>query len=97
MMVRAVDQQQGQDAPGVKLAKRCIPGQDFCTIALDANLIGIGGIQEPRKVILLVTFDVHDQNQQIARTVCTSPAKGTEVCRDFDSGKLIHTKHPKPG
>jgi hypothetical protein len=40
-------------------------------------------------------FDVHDQNQQLERMVCTFP-KGTQVCRDFDTGKLMSTKHPQP-
>jgi hypothetical protein len=53
-MVKAVAEQQGKDALGVKLAKRCQPGQEFCTISLDANFVGIGGIQEPRKVMLIV-------------------------------------------
>jgi hypothetical protein len=55
IMVKAVVSQQGQDALGVKLARRCLPDQDFCTTALDANLIGIGGIKEPRKVVVIVT------------------------------------------
>ena len=92
-MVQAVVQQQGQDALGSKLARRCMPGQDFCTIALDANLIGVGGIQEPRKVLVMVKTDVHDQNRQLERMVCTYPAKGTRVCRDWDTGKLMEAKH----
>jgi hypothetical protein len=95
-MVKAVTQQQGQDALGVKLARRCMPGQDFCTISLDANFVGIGGIREPRKVLLVVTTDIHDQNKQLLRTVCTYPAKGTVICRDWDTGKLMSAKHP-PG
>jgi hypothetical protein len=92
-MVQAVVQQQGQDALGVKLARRCMPGQDFCSIALDANLIGVGGIQEPRKVLLVVTTDVQDQNKQLQRMVCTYPAKGTMVCREWSTGKLISAEH----
>jgi hypothetical protein len=34
MMVQAADQQQGKDALGVKLAKRCVPGQDFAQCLL---------------------------------------------------------------
>ena len=49
-MVEAVARQQGKDVLEVKLAQRCLPGQDFCTTALDANLVGVGGIQDPRKV-----------------------------------------------
>jgi hypothetical protein len=54
MMVKAVASQQGKDALGVKLARRCLPDQDFCTTALDANLVGIGEIKEPRKVLVIV-------------------------------------------
>jgi hypothetical protein len=92
-MVEAVMRQEGKDALGVKLAKRCMPGQDFCTISLDADLVGIGGIKEPRKVLVVVATDVHDQNQQISRMVCTYPAKGTVICRDWDTGKLMSAKH----
>src|SRR5262249_30199078 len=76
-MVEAVMRQQGKDALGVKLARRCQPGQDFCTVALDANFVGVGGIQEPRKVAVIVATDIHDQNKQIQRMVCTYPAKDT--------------------
>jgi len=92
-MVEAVGKQQGADALGVKLAKRCLPGQDFCTTALDANFVGIGGVQEPRKVLVVVTTDVHDQNKQLQRMVCTYPAKSTVICRDWDTGKLVSAKH----
>jgi hypothetical protein len=88
-MVEACGKQQGTDALGLKLAKRCLPGQDFCTTAIDANFVGIGGIQEPRKVLLLVATDIHDQNKQLSRTICTYPAKGKTVCRDWNTGKLI--------
>jgi len=93
-MVQAVVEQQGKDALGTKLARRCMPGQDFCTTSLDANLMGIGGIQEPRKVAVFVSTDVHDQNKQLARLVCTYPSKGTIICREFDTGKLMSVKHP---
>ena len=89
MMIKAVVSQQGKDALGVKLARRCMPDQDFCTTALDANLVGVGGIQEPRKVLVIVTTDLHDQNKQLSRMVCTRPAKGKQVCREFDTGKLV--------
>jgi hypothetical protein len=39
-MIQAVAQQQGKDTLGVKLARRCMPRQDFCTTALDANDTG---------------------------------------------------------
>jgi hypothetical protein len=92
-MVQAVMQQQGKDALGPKLAKRCMPGEDHCIMALDANFVGIGGIQEPRKVALFVSTDVRDQNKQLARLVCTYPMKGTVICRDWDTGKLVSAKH----
>jgi hypothetical protein len=88
-MVAAALSQQGKDAVGVKLAKRCLPGQDFCMTALDANLVGIGGIQEPRRVLVIVATDIHDPNNQLARTVCTWPAKDKQVCRDWNTGKLV--------
>lgn len=92
-MAEACARQQGTDACGVKLARRCLPGQDFCMIALDANLVGIGGIQEPRKVMVLVASDVHDPHKQISRWVCTWPenwaAKDKQVCRDWDTGQLM--------
>jgi len=94
-MVKAVVSQQGQDALGVKLARRCMPDQDFCTTALDAKLVGIGGIQEPRKVLVVVATDVRDQNKQLSRMVCTWPAKDEQVCRDFDTGKLVTEDMPQ--
>ncbi len=92
-MVQAVSQQQGKDALRVKLARRCMPGQNFCTISLDANFVGVGGIQEPRKVLLVVSTEIQDQNKQLQRLVCTHPAKGTVICRDWDTGKLMSAKH----
>ena len=50
-MVEGAARQQGLDVLGVKLAKRRLPGQDFCTMALDASFVGVGGIQRPRKVV----------------------------------------------
>ena len=88
-MVEAVVRQQGKDTLGVKLAERCSAGEDFCTTAPDANLVGIGGIQEPRKVLVLVAHAAHEPSKQISRTVCTWPAKDKRVCRDFDTGKLM--------
>jgi len=92
-MIKAVVEQQGKEALGVKLAKRCEPGQAFCTASLDANLVGIAGIQEPRKVLVVVATDIHDQSKQLERMVCTYPAKGTGICRDWNTGKLISAKH----
>jgi hypothetical protein len=53
LMIQAVDQQQGKDTLGVKLARRCLPDRDFCTTTLDANLVGIGGLQEPERLSFL--------------------------------------------
>jgi hypothetical protein len=94
-MVWAADQQQGSDAVRTKLSRRCMPGRDFCSTSLDANLVGIGGIQEPRKVVVTVSTDVHDDKKQLMRLVCTYPSKGTVVCRDFDTGQLASAKHPQ--
>jgi hypothetical protein len=69
--------------------KRCLPNEDYCTMELDANLIGIGGIQEPRKVIVVVATDKKDSNLQLFRMVCTWPTKEIKVCRYFDTGKLV--------
>jgi hypothetical protein len=87
-MVEAVARQQGQDALGVKLARRCLPGQDFCMTTLDAKLIGVGGKQEPQKVVVTVVTDVRDQNLHLARMVCTWPGL-VKVCREFNTGKVI--------
>jgi hypothetical protein len=89
MMVAAAVKQRGADAVGVQLARRCTPGEDFCTIGITADLVGIGGIQEPRKVLVMIATDVHDENKQLSRTVCTWPEKGRRVCRDWDTGKLM--------
>src|SRR4051794_27532783 len=58
-----------------------MPGQDYCTMRMDANPAGVGGIQKPRKVLVAVSTDVHDQNKQLSRLVCTYPSKGTVICR----------------
>jgi hypothetical protein len=93
LMLKTAMQQQGKDAIGPELARRCMPGQDFCTRGpLYANLVGIGGIQEPRKVAVFVSTDVRDDKKQL---VCTYPAKGTVICREFDTGKLMSAKHPQ--
>lgn len=89
MMVQACMQQQGQDVCGLKLARRCPPDQDRCTATIEANLVGIGGIQEPRRVVLMIATDKKDQNLQIVRMVCTWPIKERKVCRDWSTGKLI--------
>ena len=89
LMIKACAAQQGKDVLELKLARRCQPGDDFCVTALDANLTGIAGIQEPRKVLVLVTTDLHDDKKQLARIVCTYPAKNVTVCRNWSTGKLI--------
>jgi hypothetical protein len=89
VLTKAVASQQGQDALGVKLERRCVPGQEFCTTALDANLVGIGGMQEPRRVLVVVVTDADDQNKQLLRMVCTRSAGERQVCRDWSTGKLV--------
>ncbi len=88
-MVEACGRQQGAEILGVKLAKRCIPGENVCSIGLDANLTGVGGIQEPRKVVVIVIFDAKNQELQLSRAVCTYPDKNVRVCRDWSTGKLL--------
>jgi hypothetical protein len=94
MMVRAIDQQQGRKALGAKLVRSCLPHQNFCTTVLDANLVGINGIQEPRKVIVIIATDIHDQDKQLSRIVCTRPAPRKQVCRDWDTAKPVSTDIP---
>jgi hypothetical protein len=88
-MAEAVVRQQGQDALEPMLMRRCEPGKTFCTMILAADFVGIGGIKEPRKILLLIATDVQDQDKQLQRMVCTRPAKGVQICRDWDTGKLI--------
>ena len=71
------------------MARRCPPDQDQCTATIEANLVGIGGVQEPRTVILMIATDKKDQNLQIVRMVCTWPIKERKACRDWNTGKLI--------
>ncbi|MET4514317.1 hypothetical protein [Bradyrhizobium sp. I1.7.5] len=94
-MLKIAMQQQGKDVVLSKLARRCMPGEEFCTAALDANLVGVAGLQEPRKVVLMVSSDVHDDKKHLARLVCTYPSKGTVICRDWSTGKLVSVKHPE--
>jgi hypothetical protein len=91
-MVDANVRQQGPDTLGIKLARRCPPGQEFCTQSVAANLVGIGGIQEPRRVLVMVATALHDEHQQVMRMVCTWPAENKRVCRDWDTGKLMPDK-----
>ena len=83
-------QQQGKDDLSSRLAKRCMPGADYCTMSIDANFVGIGGMQEPRKVLVMIAVDPHDSHKQLSRTVCTYPAMAGPVCRDWDTGKLMN-------
>ena len=94
MMAKAVFDQQGTDVLSLQLAQRCQPGQDWCAVILSANLVGIGGIQEPRKVLVMVAFDADDLRKQRSRIVCTWPAQAVQVCRDFDTGKLVKKDEP---
>jgi hypothetical protein len=89
VMTEAVSQQQGQEVLALKLKPRHVPETKECTIALDANLTGIGGISEPRKVMAMVVADCDDMSSQSARIVCTYPEVGLQFCRDFDTGKLL--------
>lgn len=49
-------------------------------------------MQEPRRVAVFVSTDVHDQNKQLARLVCTYPSEGTVICREVDTGKPVSVK-----
>ena len=82
MMLKAVLDQQGKDVLSLQLAKRCQPGQDWCSIVVTANLVGIGGIQEPRKVMVLVAFDADDIRKHRSRLISLGPPK---VCRSAGS------------
>jgi hypothetical protein len=48
-------------------------------MSIDANFVGIGGIQEPRKVGLIIETDINDPNMQLLRVVCTWPARKKSV------------------
>jgi hypothetical protein len=43
-------QQKGEAGLSSMLAQRCVPNETYCTIKLEAEMVGIGGIKEPRKV-----------------------------------------------
>jgi len=96
LMVESCARQQGKDVLGVKLAKRCDPAKESCFISIDANLVGVGGVQEPRKVAVYVGFDIHDQERQTFRMVCTWPDKKYKLCRDWMTGKLISWLDERP-
>ena len=89
MMIEACGRQQGNETLGLKLAPRCQPEQDFCTITIDAKLTGLGGIQEPRQISVIVATDRNDNSKQLSRIVCTIPNAGTRVCREFNTGRLV--------
>jgi hypothetical protein len=55
---------------------------------LDADLVGVSGAQEPRKVILIVAVDANDIKKQLSGTVCVH-LKDRQVCREWNTGKLI--------
>jgi hypothetical protein len=88
-MVEAVTRQGGQGALETALMRRCEPGKDFCLTILAADFVGIGGIGEPRKVLLLIASDPRDESKLLQRMVCTRPAEGVQICREWDTGKLI--------
>ena len=87
-IVEAGNQQQGADF-NQKLARKCLPGNTFCSVMVDVNLVGVGGIQEPRKVLVIVGTDLHDEDKYLFRSVCIYPTRETLVCRDWDTGRLI--------
>jgi len=89
VMTEAVSQQQGQEVLALKLKPHHVPETKECTIALDANLTGIGEISEPRKVMVMVVADCDDMSSQFGRVVCTYPQVGLQFCRDFDTGRLL--------
>jgi Caspase domain len=92
LMLETCSHQQGMDACMLKVAKRCQPGANFCTMNVDANLVGIGGIQEPRKVIVMMATDTSNKQplQFLSRIVCTYPAKDARVCREWDTGLRVN-------
>src|SRR5262245_17502344 len=59
-IVEAGNQQQGADFKQ-KLVRKCLPGNTFCSTMVDVNLVGVGGIQEARKVLVIVGTDIHDE------------------------------------
>jgi hypothetical protein len=87
---------EGMDTVATKLAKRCQADEDFCTIAIDANLIGIGGIREPQKVRVIAAFDRHAENKKLSRIICTWPADRMRECKDWDTGELPAHSLPFP-
>jgi hypothetical protein len=87
-MVDAALRQQGQDMLQAKVTPRCSPGEDVCTMLLDAKLVGVGGGKEARNVLLIVQTDVRDPQIHVSRVVCTWPF-GERVCRDWNTGKFI--------
>ena len=88
-MVEACGQQQGEDVLGLKLNSRCNARKKYCLTVIDAKLVGIGGIQEPRKVAVFVFTEPHDTRKQLLRMVCTWPMRDVRVCRNWDTGDLL--------
>ena len=93
-VTRAVVEQGGQAALDASLSPRCMPGQEFCTIMLGANLVGVGNVQEARKVTLMIVVDAKDTKRQLMRVVCTRPAPDVHVCLDWTTGKLLQGGAP---
>lgn len=94
LMVQTSIKQQGENAVGLKLARRCAPSENVCMVTVDANLIGIGGIPEPRKVAIFIATDAQDKDKQLARMVCTWPEPHERFCRDWDTGELLPNYEP---
>jgi hypothetical protein len=88
LMMETAARQQGMPALEGMLLRRCMPGEDYCTAMITANLIGIGGIKEPRRVDLILATDVRDEKNHKARMVCTWPTDLMKVYRDWGSGQL---------
>lgn len=87
--IQFVETARKQDANfGATLARRCMPDETFCTQSVAAQLVGIGGIKELRKVSVMVVTDQKDEKHQLGRIVCTQPSPELTVCRDWDTGKL---------
>jgi predicted nucleic acid-binding protein len=53
------------------------------------SLYNVSGDRLASMVRALVSFPGDDQNKQLERMVCTWPAKDKQVCRDWDTGKLV--------
>ena len=46
------------------MARKCPPGQDYSWPRGRADFVGIAGIREPRKVVLILATEVRDKDEQ---------------------------------